>query len=81
MFLKIRRHFPRIIQVHGIVINTALHTIMYLVEVNTIRHIPLNAFKFSTRKTEGGIVDDPSVSASWKVMINWKLRRHKTSNF
>lgn len=28
------------------------------------KHIPLHALEFRTRITEGGIVDDPSVSAS-----------------
>lgn len=52
-----------------------------IAKVNMIMRIPLHAFKFRTRMTEGGIVDDPSVSASWKVMINWNLGRHKISNF
>jgi len=31
-----------------------------------IRNIlPLQALEFRTRRTDGGIVDDPSVSASW----------------
>jgi len=46
-----------------------------------VMHIPLHAFEFNTRMTEGGIVDDPSVSTSWKVMIYWKLEKHKMSDF
>lgn len=48
--------------------------------IPAITHIPLHAFEFNNRVTEGGIVDDPSVSASWKVMIYWKLEKHKMSN-
>lgn len=47
--------------------NKAFQTPKHEVKVavaSEIMHIPLHALKFRTRITEGGIVDDPSVSAS-----------------
>lgn len=35
-----------------------------MVVASKIKHIPLHDFEFRSRTTEGGIVDDPSVSAS-----------------
>lgn len=43
--------------------------------IPAITHIPLHAFEFNNRVTEGGIVDDPSVSASWKVNDILEVRK------
>jgi hypothetical protein len=45
---------------------------MFLVRTS----IPLHAFVLRTRRTDGGIVDDPSVSASYGLHNILELERH-----
>lgn len=41
------------------------------------KHIPRHALRLRTRRTDGGIVDDPSVSASYRLQTNASQRRTK----
>lgn len=42
-----------------------LHLISYMGSMSTkTKHVPLHALELRTRRTAGGMVDDPSVSAS-----------------
>lgn len=40
-----------------------------------MRHSPLHALKFRIRRTAGGIVEEPSVSASYKLQYRYESQK------